>query len=165
MGRDGRPVHLRGQGDHEQAPAQARRPAGHRDRGPGRIPDLRVPMPEPAKPAPTARWLRLPRRTVRLKLTVLYGALFLVCGIALLAVTYFLVEQHLPTTLTSKNLSSGGQTAVSGNQFSEVCYTQAEGAGFGAAAGGPASSPDGCAALLGEVRNDELRQLITDSGI
>jgi signal transduction histidine kinase len=133
-----------------------------------------MPMPEAAGPTPKT-WrlrllrhtaaLRLPRRTVRLKLTVLYGALFLVCGIALLAVTYFLVEQHLPTTLTSKNLSSGGQTAVSGNQFSEVCYTQAEGAGFGAAAGGPASSPDGCAALLGEVRNDELRQLITDSGI
>jgi signal transduction histidine kinase len=131
-------------------------------------------MPEPAKRTPKT-WrlrllrhtaaLRLPRRTVRLKLTVLYGALFLVCGIALLAVTYFLVERHLPTTLTSKNLSSGGQTTVSGNQFSEVCYTQAEGAGFGAAAGGPVSSPDGCAALLGEARSDELRQLITDSGI
>ena len=36
LGRDGRPVHQHGQGDHEQAAAQARQPAGHRDRGPGR---------------------------------------------------------------------------------------------------------------------------------
>jgi signal transduction histidine kinase len=122
-------------------------------------------MPEPAKPAPTVRRLRLPRRTVRLKLTVLYGALFLVCGIALLAVTYFLVEQHLPTALTSKDLI---QTHVSGNQTSEVCYTQVAGssAGFGAgAAGSSVPTPNGCAVLLGAARDDELRQLITDSGI
>jgi signal transduction histidine kinase len=123
-------------------------------------------MPEPAKPAPTVRRLRLPRRTVRLKLTVLYGALFLVCGIALLAVTYFLVEQHLPTALTSKNLAAGGQTTVSGNQSSAVCYTQAVGsAGFGTASGGSDPTPGGCAALLSAARSAELSQLITDSGI
>jgi signal transduction histidine kinase len=38
------------------------------------------------------RWLRLPRRTARLRLTVLYGGLFLACGAALLAVTYVLVK-------------------------------------------------------------------------
>jgi signal transduction histidine kinase len=36
--------------------------------------------------------LRLPRRTVRLRLTLLYGALFLVSGAALLAITYVLVR-------------------------------------------------------------------------
>jgi signal transduction histidine kinase len=35
---------------------------------------------------------RLPRRTVRLRLTLLYGGLFLLCGAALLAVTYVLVD-------------------------------------------------------------------------
>jgi signal transduction histidine kinase len=35
----------------------------------------------------------LPRRTVRLRLTLLYGALFLVSGAALLAITYALVSQ------------------------------------------------------------------------
>ena len=35
--------------------------------------------------------LPLPRRTVRLRLTLLYGGLFLVSGAALLAVTYLLV--------------------------------------------------------------------------
>ena len=37
------------------------------------------------------RWLRLPRRTARLRLTVLYGsAVFLACGATVLAVTYLL---------------------------------------------------------------------------
>jgi signal transduction histidine kinase len=39
------------------------------------------------------RQLRLPRRTARLRLTALYGGLFLVCGIALLAITYLLFER------------------------------------------------------------------------
>ncbi|HEX4175937.1 MAG TPA: ATP-binding protein [Acidimicrobiales bacterium] len=39
-----------------------------------------------------AKATRLPRRTVRLRLTVLYGAVFLLCGAALLTTTYFLVD-------------------------------------------------------------------------
>lgn len=39
-----------------------------------------------------AKASRLPRRTVRLRLTVLYGVVFLLSGAALLATTYFLVE-------------------------------------------------------------------------
>jgi len=53
--------------------------------------------------APRA-WLRLPRRTARLRLTALYGGLFLVSGVALVATTYVLFERateykapHLPT--------------------------------------------------------------------
>jgi len=49
-------------------------------------------------------WLRLPRRTARLRLTALYGALFLLSGVALVATTYILFERateyrapHLPT--------------------------------------------------------------------
>jgi signal transduction histidine kinase len=49
-------------------------------------------------------WLRLPRRTARLRLTALYGALFLISGVALVAITYGLFERateyrapHLPT--------------------------------------------------------------------
>ncbi len=41
----------------------------------------------------------MPRRTVRLRLTVLYGGLFLVSGAALLAITYLLVAS-LPATIT-----------------------------------------------------------------
>ncbi len=39
-----------------------------------------------------------PRRTVRLRLTALYGGLFLVCGTALLSITYLLVA-GLPATI------------------------------------------------------------------
>ena len=52
--------------------------------------------------APTS-WLRLPRRTARLRLTALYGGLFLLSGVALVAITYVLFERateyrtpHLP---------------------------------------------------------------------
>jgi hypothetical protein len=51
-----------------------------------RRPRLRVPR----------RWLRLPRRTVRLRLTLVYGGLFLLSGAALLAITYLLVSRSLP---------------------------------------------------------------------
>jgi signal transduction histidine kinase len=37
-------------------------------------------------------WLRDPKTTVRWRLTLLYGGLFLVCGAALLAITYTLVD-------------------------------------------------------------------------
>jgi signal transduction histidine kinase len=36
----------------------------------------------------------MPRRTVRLRLTLIYSLLFLVSGVALLGITYFLVEQR-----------------------------------------------------------------------
>jgi signal transduction histidine kinase len=49
----------------------------------------------PAAPiAPRAR-PRLPRRTARLRLTALYGGLFLACGAILLAVSYVLAEQAI----------------------------------------------------------------------
>ncbi|MGP3953259.1 sensor histidine kinase [Streptomyces sp. 7N604] len=50
----------------------------------------------------------LPRRTVRLKLTLLYGALFLVSGAALLTITYLLVLNSDGGSL------SGGQSAPDG---------------------------------------------------
>jgi signal transduction histidine kinase len=39
--------------------------------------------------------VRLPRRTVRLRLTLLYGALFLVSGVVLLVITYLLVTNKI----------------------------------------------------------------------
>ena len=40
------------------------------------------------------RRLRLPRRSIRLRLTVLYGSLFLGSGVALLGITYLLVGRE-----------------------------------------------------------------------
>ena len=110
-------------------------------------------MSVPASPA--RRSWRLPRRTVRLKLTMLYGALFLVSGAVLLAVTYFLVAQKLPAVATARGQSAGGVTGQ------VVCFMQTTGGGSSP----PALPKSGCGALLSQYRNDELDQLLTDSGI
>jgi signal transduction histidine kinase len=47
------------------------------------------------------RWLRLPRPTARLRLTVLYSVAFLVCGAAVLALTYLLFGRTTPTGVPS----------------------------------------------------------------
>jgi signal transduction histidine kinase len=52
-------------------------------------------MPAFHRPDVARRRLRLPRRTARLRLTALYGGLFLGCGTILLAVTYVLVKQAI----------------------------------------------------------------------
>src|SRR5580704_1274752 len=116
------------------------------------------------------RWrLWLPRRTVRLKLTLLYGALFLVCGVALLTVTYVLVAHRFPVVTVAQ-----GQTTVSGvtgDPARAVCVQSLTGSGAGSDAGAAVGEPYpgtgilSCASLLNQQRNAELRQLITDSGI
>jgi two-component system, OmpR family, sensor histidine kinase VanS len=57
-----------------------------------RAPGLRMPRPSLAGLTPR-RLLHLPSRTVRLRLTLLYGGLFLVSGVALLAIMYLLFRQ------------------------------------------------------------------------
>ena len=52
----------------------------------------------------------LPTRSVRLRLTALYGALFLVCGTGLLAITYLLVSRATAIHAVNVRLS-GGQPA------------------------------------------------------
>jgi signal transduction histidine kinase len=51
-----------------------------------------------------------PRRTVRLRLTVLYVCLFLASGAALLAITYALVDSRLSNLRVSSGPVSGGRT-------------------------------------------------------
>jgi signal transduction histidine kinase len=54
------------------------------------------------RPGPP-RWLRPPRPTARLRLTVLYGAAFLACGVAVLAVITYLLYGHTTTHLPTSN--------------------------------------------------------------
>lgn len=54
------------------------------------------------------RWLRLPRRTVRLRLAALYAALFLASGAGLLTITYVLVAHQLPKPTLVAMGSRGG---------------------------------------------------------
>src|SRR5215468_6906072 len=108
VGRVRRPVHHRSE-DHHQPPAgQTRRPPAHRDGAEVRLPDRRMTV------APTRRLTRLAaatgrsRRTIRLRLTLIYGGLFLICGAGLLAITYVLVDSATAGYYSS--IGPGGRT-------------------------------------------------------
>jgi len=51
----------------------------------------------------TRRWRPLPLRTIRLRLTLVYGGLFLVCGAALLGITYGLVSSQYTSSFFIKS--------------------------------------------------------------
>ena len=64
------------------------------------------------------RTLRCAPRTIRLRLTVLYGSLFLASGAGLLTITYFLVRHQYTGSffVTSAKLAGGGESvSVSGS--------------------------------------------------
>src|SRR5581483_2263266 len=83
----------RRQGHDQSAAAQARRPTPDRDRPPPRLPH---------------RPMRFPAPTIRLRLTLVYGGLFLVSAAALLAITYVLVNHQY----TGAFFISSGRHAV-----------------------------------------------------
>jgi signal transduction histidine kinase len=69
-----------------------------------------MPAPRP-RPGPP-RWVRLPRRSARLRLTVLYGAAFLACGAAALAVITYLLYGHTTRLPSAGQPSGSGPSAV-----------------------------------------------------
>jgi signal transduction histidine kinase len=83
---------------------------------------MRVPLP------PRPAWVRLPRRTARLRLTLLYGGLFLVSGTVLLAITYVLARTtglfaHVSPPSTS---DAGRRHVVSGQIFGSLSHLPAQ---------------------------------------
>ncbi len=72
-----------------------------------RAPDLRMPRLSLGRLAPR-RMLHLPSRTVRLRLTLLYGGLFLVSGVALLAATYLIFRSTTGVDLIVPSGTSHG---------------------------------------------------------
>jgi signal transduction histidine kinase len=58
------------------------------------------------------RWRSLPPRTIRLRLTMIYGSLFIVTGAALLAITYGLVSHQYTTGFFVSNGQQGGRLAA-----------------------------------------------------
>ena len=88
--------------------------------------------------------LRLPRRTVRLRLTLLYGGLFLLCGAGLSITTYALMDH---ATAGSPGPSASQQSAPP----------------FGPAQPDMPTAPS--QALSTFQRQQQLRQLLTQSGI
>jgi len=120
------------------------------------------------------RWLRLPRRTVRLRLTAVYGALFLLSGAALLAITYFLVSSQLPKggvigqerqPVTGPAITPPAAVLPGGAQkrsffvSSGACHLTT---GPGLSTSQVAAQAQRC---LDEQRSAELSQLLTESGV
>ena len=91
---------------------------------------MSVPHPRPASPS----WLRLPRRTACLRLTALYGALFLLTGTVLVVITYILFERatqfrtptlpKIPRTPAIGNLQAPLKQAPTSPQAYDVLQQQ-----------------------------------------
>jgi signal transduction histidine kinase len=73
-------------------------------------------------------WLRLSRSTARLRLTLFYGSLFVICGAALLAITYFLFEgatNKTTVTIPGVKVPSNGSSAQQLQQLQAQVLFQA----------------------------------------
>jgi signal transduction histidine kinase len=106
--------------------------------------------------------LRLPPRTIRLRLTALYGALFLASGAALLVVTYLLVEHQYTANgaslFVTTGKAAGGAVAIAAGQAGT--FPRAVGP-FGARLPSPAQL-----SVDAHARSDAaLNQLLVNSGI
>jgi two-component system, OmpR family, sensor histidine kinase VanS len=87
-----------------------------------RAPALRMPRPSLAGLAPQ-RWLHLPSRTVRLRLTLLYGGLFFISGVALLAITYLIFRRASRVNLIVPNgptHSAAARDAATERRYAEL---------------------------------------------
>ncbi|GCD32972.1 two-component sensor histidine kinase [Streptomyces chrestomyceticus JCM 4735] len=123
------------------------RPSGDPKRGrsaPGRSADGRPPSGRPASgPFAKVRW------TIRLRLTLLYGALFLVTGVLLLTVVYLLVAGRPPWAGVEPPAPPAASVTPSG---------------LGLGADVPAPTVD-LEQQLQQQRSDYLEKLLTSSGI
>jgi signal transduction histidine kinase len=111
-----------------------------------------------------ARWLRLPPPTVRLRLTALYGTLFLCCGAGLLAVTYLLVDHATSSTFnyTYRGLN-GTETIACGTATRPGFDGTVAGLAPDARAGGWLVRQ--CQALAVQAHGTVMHHLLTYSGI
>src|SRR5580693_6249699 len=93
LGLDDGPLYDDRQGNRQSVAGQARRTVDHRYRPRQRLPHRRTMMRIFRLEAKRPAWLHLPRRTARIRLTALYGGLFLISGGALVASTYLLFQR------------------------------------------------------------------------
>jgi signal transduction histidine kinase len=111
---------------------------------------------------------KLPRRTVRLRLTLLYVGLFLASAACLLVITYFLVARELPQVTAQSGTAPG-----SGDMFivSGIAAPAAGPGCPGATASVPVTQQEmsGCVSYLVQqnltLRGHTLDELLLESGI
>ncbi len=131
--------------------------------------------------------LRLPRRTIRLRLTAIYAVLFLLSGAGLLGITYVLVQNHVtpPVTVKGNGAFSGGTEQILGGSATlgppaapagTVCYIAHTGpvpstvplpspAQLGQCADYYRTQAVRLQAQVASQRNDYLNTLLLGSGI
>ena len=109
---------------------------------------------------------RLPRRTVRLRLTLLYGGLFLLAGAALLAITYALVERAT-SDVSTVTLSNGATISID-----EDASSTPPGPDTGPRpnVAGPGEAPtiptvEEVRAIAAQQHADQMHQLLVQSGV
>jgi signal transduction histidine kinase len=110
-----------------------------------------------AAAAPRSSWLvtrirrrlrpRLPSRTVRLRLTLLYGSLFVLSGAALLAITYLLVL-HFTAHIQIITTPAGAPDTQGGPL-----------------GGQPSQAPSRASSAVSQIHHSYLHQLLVESGI
>ncbi len=105
---------------------------------------------------------RITRLTIRARLTLVYGVLFLLAGVALLGVTYLLVSQQLPGD-AGLTVSGHGNPGTSQNSPGTSQVTQSGPPPSEAAAPPPASAAED--RIMGEARRKALTALLTQGGI
>jgi signal transduction histidine kinase len=130
---------------------------------------------------PLPSWLK-PRWTVRLRLTLLYGGLFVIGGAVLLGITFALVAPSDPTVISVRGSQGPGSagTAIqppAGVQIGRgeaVTVPPGQNAVFGALPGSPPPQPSAQAkaqlqgllkAQADHERSAQLHRLLTESGI
>jgi signal transduction histidine kinase len=103
------------------------------------------------RPAALIRRLRQRQTTVRARLTLLYGGLFLASGVLLLAITAFLAERTFPVSAgLPKGLGSGragGNIPVGGPDGTTYVIP---------------ASPGATSALISQARSTDLHHLLVD---
>ena len=102
------------------------------------------------------RWVHLPARTIRLRLTLVYGSLFLASGAALLTITYFLVRHQY----TGNFFISSGKAGIVSVTGPGDAFTAPAEPGFVV---GP--SPQEIVAAAHAQSTAALHQLLVNSGI
>jgi signal transduction histidine kinase len=120
-------------------------------------------------------WLRLPRRTVRLRLAALYAALFLVSGAGLLTITYELVAHELPSNKSQVSFGrsgslqaqapvagAGGSVVIAGPGAAQAGAQSCAGIGDRTSASLP--SPDQVYQCVGYLRSSVTAQHDRDLG-
>jgi signal transduction histidine kinase len=115
--------------------------------------------------------LRLPHRTVRLRLTLLYASLFLICGTGLVAITYLLVSHTEDGYLTHAR-NGMVSTVIGESPAAEPGASGQSTRNENTTAVGPESDPARAEAISKRVENlarqqreAQLNQLLTQSGI